>query len=172
VDSPRSDEQPDTTSNQGSLMQAHELTTGRTFGVTFDHGEDFFETLAKFCREHEIRQGYIPMFLAGFAEAEIVGTCEKLENPDAPVWSKVHLENVEAFGCGTIAQDGDGGILPHVHASLGLKARSATGHTSHLLSARIQFLVEMLVVEVVAPPITRPRNPDLYDVPLLRFGND
>ena len=45
------------------------------------------------------------MFLAGFEKAEIVGTCEKLEDPNAPVWSKVHLENVEAIGCGTIASD-------------------------------------------------------------------
>lgn len=153
-------------------MQAHELTIGRTLGVTFDHGEDFFETLAKLCREHEIRQGYIPMFLAGFLEAEIVGTCEKLENPDAPVWSKVYVENVEAFGCGTIAHNGNDGILPHVHTSLGVKARSATGHTSHLLYARVQFLVEMLLVEVIAPPMTRPRDPNLYDVPLLTLGRD
>jgi predicted DNA-binding protein with PD1-like motif len=152
-------------------MQARELTIGRTIGVTFDHGEDFFETLAKFCREYEIRQGYIPMFLAGFAEAEIVGTCEKIENPDAPVWSKVYLQNVEAFGCGTITHDGNGGILPHIHTSLGLKPQSAVGHTSHLLSARVQFLTEMLVMEVVAPPITRVPDPNVYDVPLLRFGN-
>lgn len=152
-------------------MRAHELTTGRTFGVTFDHGDDFMTALADFCREHSIRQGYIPMFLAGFAEAEIVGTCEKLENPDAPVWSKVHLANAEAMGCGTIAADNEtGGILPHIHTTLGLKERSAVGHTSHLLSARVQFLTEMLVVEVVSPFMTRPRNPDLYDVPLLTFG--
>jgi predicted DNA-binding protein with PD1-like motif len=151
-------------------LRSYELTTGRTFGVAFDHGDDFFPTLAKFCQENEIRHGYIPMFIAGFAEADIVGACEKLENPDAPVWSKVHLENVEAMGCGTIAFDPEtGGILPHIHTSLGEKARSATGHTSHLLSARVQFLVEMLVVEVVSPTMTRPRNPDLYDVPLLTF---
>jgi predicted DNA-binding protein with PD1-like motif len=150
-------------------MQAHELTMGRTFGVRFDHGEDFFDTLSTFCRENEIQQGYIPMFLAGFAEAEIVGTCEKLENPEAPVWSKVHLTNVEAMGCGTLAQDGNGGISPHIHTSLGLKERSATAHTSHLLSARVQFLTEMLLVEVATPAVTRPRDPRLFDVPLLRF---
>ncbi|MBN6052693.1 DUF296 domain-containing protein [Nonomuraea sp. RK-328] len=152
-------------------MRAHELTTGRTFGVTFDHGDDFMTALADFCREHGIRQGYIPMFIAGFAEAEIVGTCEKLENPEAPVWTKVHLTNAEALGCGTIAAAPEtGGILPHIHTTLGLKERSADGYTSHLLSARVLFLTEMLVVEVVSPSITRPRNPDLYDVPLLTFG--
>lgn len=153
-------------------MHSHELTVGRTFGVTFDHGEDFFPTLAEFCRRKRVRQGYIPMFLAGFAEAEIVGACEKIENPDAPVWSKVHLTGVEAFGCGTLAYDPERDeVLPHIHTTLGEKARSATGHTSHLLSARVLFLTEMLVVEVLAPTMTRPRNAALYDVPLLTFGN-
>jgi predicted DNA-binding protein with PD1-like motif len=152
-------------------LHSHELTTGRTFAVNFDHGDDFFPALAAFCREQGVRHGYIPMFVAGFAEAEIVGACEKLADPEAPVWSKVHLTGVEAMGCGTLAYDPESdSVLPHIHTSLGEKARSAVGHTSHLLGARVQFLVEMLVVEVTAPMMTRPRNPDLYDVPLLTFG--
>jgi predicted DNA-binding protein with PD1-like motif len=110
-------------------MQSRELTIGRTFGVTFDHGDDFFDTLIAFCQSKDIRQGYIPMFLAGFEEAEIVGTSEKLEDPNAPVWSKVHLENVEAVGCGTIAYDaGNDHLLPHIHTSLGIKDHGATAH--------------------------------------------
>ena len=151
-------------------MYNRELTTGRTFGVTFEHGEDFFPTLAEFCRTNGIRHGYIPMFLAGFSEAAIVGTCDKLDDPGAPVWSRVHVTNVEALGCGTLAYDPDNDqVLPHIHTSLGEKERSAVGHTSHLLEATVQFLVEMLVVEVLSPVMTRPRNPDLYDVPLLTF---
>lgn len=151
-------------------MRYNELTLGRTFGIAFDHGEDFFAVLMAFCEANGIRQGYIPMFLAGFAEAEIVGTCEKVSDPDAPVWSKVHLENVEAIGCGTLAYDpGTEQVLPHVHTSLGLKHRSATGHTSHLLSARVQFLVEMMLVEVMTPDMRRVPNHALYDVPLLSF---
>ena len=151
-------------------MRASELKAGRTFAVMFDHGDDFMPSLATFCQDNNVRQGYIPMFLAGFAEAEIVGTCEKLEDPKAPVWTKVHVTNVEAMGCGTITPDDSGGILPHIHASVGLKERSATAHTSHLLSAQVQFLTEMIIVEVNAPEMTRRRNRDLYDVPLLRFG--
>jgi predicted DNA-binding protein with PD1-like motif len=151
-------------------MHGRELTIGRTFGVTFEHGEDFFEALAALCRAESIRQGYIPMFLAGFATAEIVGTCEKLEDPNAPVWSKVHLENVEAIGCGTIASDSESGqISPHIHTSLGIKDHGAAGHTSHLMSANVLFLTEMLIVEVAGPTMRRERNPDLYDVPLLTF---
>jgi predicted DNA-binding protein with PD1-like motif len=85
-------------------MKTSELKPGRTFAAVFEHGDDFMSSLAGFCRDNGVRQGYIPMFLAGFAEAEIVGTCEKLDNPEAPVWSKVHVSNVEALGCGTIAR--------------------------------------------------------------------
>ena len=151
-------------------MKASELKVGRTFGVTFDHGDDFMSSLASFCRDNGVRQGYIPMFLAGLAEADIVGTCEKLEDPQAPVWTKVHVTNVEAMGCGTIARDDGDGILPHIHVAVGLKEHSATAHMSHLLSAKVQFLTEMLIVEILGPEMTRPRETGLYDVPLLTFN--
>ncbi len=151
-------------------MRSHELTVARTFGVALDDGDDFFEALNRFCASTGIRQGYLPMFLAGFREAEIVGTCQKLADPRAPVWSAVHLENVDALGCGTITYDeGEDRILPHVDTTLGLKAHSAAGYTSHLLGAQVQFLVEMVVVEVTAPRMRRLPNPDLYNVPLLTF---
>jgi predicted DNA-binding protein with PD1-like motif len=152
-------------------MHSQQLTTGRTFGIRFDPGESFFPALEEFCTSHGIRYGYIPMFLAAFAEAEIVGACEKIENPAAPVWTRVHLTNAEALGCGTIAYDQDAGsIRPHV--TLGLKERAADGYTSHLLTARVQFLVEMILVEVTSPAMTRPADPALYDVPRLTFGNE
>ncbi|WFB08775.1 DNA-binding protein [Streptomyces sp. LX-29] len=151
-------------------MRARELTVGRTFGITFDHGDDFFGALDEFCREHGICQGYIPMFIGAFSEAELVGTCEKLDHPEAPLWSRTHVETVEALGCGTLARDPETDkVLPHVHVAAGLKGQSAQGKTSHLLSARVQFLTELLVVEVTAPVMTRPRNPQMYDVPLLTF---
>ncbi|WP_018349054.1 PPC domain-containing DNA-binding protein [Longispora albida] len=152
-------------------MRSHELTIGRTIGVTFDHGDDFFTALADACRAHKIRQGYIPSFIAGFSEARIVGTCDKLDNPAAPVWSAVYLTNAEAFGGGTLAYDPESDtVQPHIHIAVGLKERSATGLTSHLLSAQVQFLTEMIIVEVLEPQMRRVRQPDLYDVPLLRFG--
>ncbi|GAB3934030.1 hypothetical protein GCM10029976_042400 [Kribbella albertanoniae] len=151
-------------------MRAAELTMGRTFAVHFDHGDDFYTALAEFCVQHEVRQGFIPMFIAGMREVQLVGTCEKLENPNAPVWSSVHLENVEAVGAGTLAyDDASGNVLPHIHASVGLKAQSATAHTSHLVGAKIQFLTEMYVVEIRSPNFSRRPETDLYGVPLLRF---
>lgn len=73
-------------------MHAAELTMGRTFAVRFHHGEDFFAVLMDFCREHRVRQGFIPMFIAGLRRIELVGTCERVTEPETPVWSSVHLE--------------------------------------------------------------------------------
>ena len=57
----------------------------------------------------------------------------------------------------------------YIHVTVGAKARSANGFTSHLLSVTVQFLTEMLVVEVLSPTMSRPRHPELYDVPLVQF---
>jgi predicted DNA-binding protein with PD1-like motif len=151
-------------------VQAAEVTPGRTFAVRFDHGEDFYTSLTDFCRTNNIRQGFIPMFIAGFRNVELVGTCQRLEDPEAPVWSSVHLEYVEALGGGTLAYDeATSGLRPHIHVSVGLKTHSAAGYTSHLLGATVQFMTEMYVVEAAAPAWTRRRESDLYDVPLLTF---
>ena len=65
-----------------------------------------------------------------------MGTCGRVDDPQAPIWSAVHLTNVEVLGGGTIAYDeAEDRILPHIHVTVGLKRHSATGHTSHLLSA-------------------------------------
>ena len=152
-------------------MRTHEATTGRTIVVVFDHGEDFYTALKQACADNGIRQGYIPMFIAGFATADVVGTCERLDNPEAPIWSRVHLTNVEALGGGTLAWDATAnGVAPHIHVTVGLKQHSATAHTSHLLDATVQFLTEMIIVEVVDPPLHRQKKADLYDVPMLTFG--
>lgn len=152
-------------------MQNHVLQIGRTFGVRLDPGEDFFTSLDAFFRDVGLKQGYIPTFVAAFSEAEVVGSCEKLQDPHAPVWSKVHLTNAEAVGGGTLAWDPRSArVLPHIHTSIGLKEHSATGFTSHLLSATIQFIAEIIVVEVTSPVMGRPSDADLYDVPRLTFG--
>ncbi|MBM0274819.1 PPC domain-containing DNA-binding protein [Micromonospora tarensis] len=151
-------------------MRSREVVPGRTIVVVFDHGEDFYDALDRTCRTHDIRQGYIPTFIAGLATADIVGTCERLDNPDAPVWTKVHLTNIEALGGGTLAYNPDTDTVePHIHLTVGLKAHSATAHTSHLLAATVQFLTEMIIVEIVEPTMTRVRQNDLYGVPLLQF---
>jgi len=151
-------------------MQSAELKIGRTYGVVFEHGKDFFAELEDFCRANGVRQGYIPMFIAAFKEAEVAGACTRLEDPDAPVWSKVYIENVEVLGAGTLAYDeAEAKLTPHIHVSLGEKPRSARALTSHLFSAKIQFLTEMFIIEVLEPKIERVESPNLYNIALMTF---
>jgi predicted DNA-binding protein with PD1-like motif len=151
-------------------MRSSQVQVGRTIVVVLEHGDDFYTGVRTACLEHGIRSGYIPLFIAGFATADLVGTCQRLDDPLAPVWSKVQLMNIEALGGGTIAWDDSiEQIAPHIHVTVGLKQLSATGYTSHLLDATVQFLTEMVIVEVPDPVLQRRRAPDLYDVPLLKF---
>jgi len=154
-------------------MKSAELTLGRTFSVTFEHGKDFFSELREFCAANNVKQGYIPFFIAGMSEVELVGTCEKVEDVNAPIWTKVRAENVEAVGAGTLAFDEETGqISPHIHVAIGKKFDAATARMSHLLSAKVLFLTEMVVVEVLEPKFRRIPNPALYNVGLLSFLRD
>jgi len=56
-------------------MKSTELKVGRKFIITFDHGCNFYEELEEFCKQNSVKQGFIPMFLAGFSEVDIIGTC-------------------------------------------------------------------------------------------------
>ncbi|MFF5291909.1 PPC domain-containing DNA-binding protein [Paractinoplanes globisporus] len=154
-------------------MRSSQVEVGRTVVVVLEHGDDFYTAVRQACHEHGIRSGYIPVFIAGFAAVDLVGTCQRLDDPHAPVWSKVQLANVEALGGGTIAwDDTTGQIAPHIHVAVGLKELGATGYTSHLLDATVQFLTEMVIVEVLNPALHRRKAPELYDVPLLRFSRE
>lgn len=87
----------------------------------------------------------------------LVGSCGKSEHPEAPMLTaEAYFENVESFGCGTIAHDPENGeLLPHLHISVGSRLTSATAHTSHFLNGKIQLLVEMVLVEVLSPSMER-----------------
>ncbi|MGW3387376.1 PPC domain-containing DNA-binding protein [Streptomyces cinereoruber] len=153
-------------------MRATEITIGRTFAVAFDDGEDFFEALAAFCRESGLRAGYVT-FIGGFSQARLVGTCEPLKHPERPLWEEIEVETLEVLGIGTLAWDAENDrVAPHIHVSAGVKADSADGRTSHLLGATVQFVTEFRIEEWISPAVTRPRNPDLYDVPLITFGQE
>lgn len=103
-------------------MRSRQAVIGRTIVVVFDHGDDFYTALNQACLDNGIEQGYIPTFIAGFATADLVGTCQLLEDPSAPVWSKVQLSNIEALGGGTIAWDSHNKMIaPHIHVTVGLK---------------------------------------------------
>ena len=151
--------------------RAAEATVGRTFGVAFEEGDDFITELTGLCAREGIRQGYIPVFLGAFHHAKVVGTCQTYD-PRAPMLSEhVDLDAVEAIGAGTLAWDeANQTVTPHIHLSVGRRLHGAVGHTSHLFDAEVQFIIEMVIVEVASPEWSRPKDPALHDLSLLTFG--
>ncbi|KAB7835493.1 PPC domain-containing DNA-binding protein [Streptomyces mobaraensis] len=151
-------------------MRSAQIARGREFVLAIDHGEDFMASLVKFCTENEVRSGYIPTFIGGFRHARLVGTCGAMDNPQAPLWEAVEFANLEALGGGTLAWDTEHDRpAPHIHVSAGAKEASADGRTSHLLAAEVQFISELIIIEITGPTLTRPRMASLHDVPLLTF---
>lgn len=152
-------------------MISSELKQGRTFMVRFEHGKDFMEELKEFCRSNGVKQGYVPFFQGDFSEIFIVGSCSKSEDPAGPMLeSKAYFENVETFGCGTIAHAPENGsILPHFHISIGRRLNSASASTSHFISGTVQFLIELVIVEVLSPSIVRLTDESVYSLKLLDF---
>ena len=152
-------------------VRSHQLRIGRTFGVTFDHADDFFTALTDSPREQR-HAGHHPDLHRRLRRGKNRRDLRKDRQSRCALWDSVYLTNVEAMGSGTVAFDPDENkIQPHIHVSIELKERGAVGDTSHLLDARVLFLTEMMFVEVARPRMRRDRNPDLYNVPLLRFGN-
>ena len=70
-------------------MRAAELTMGRTFAVHFDHGGNFYQALGAFCEEYGVRQGFIPMFIAGMREVELVGSVSGFADQKSSATSSV-----------------------------------------------------------------------------------
>ncbi|GAA1237047.1 PPC domain-containing DNA-binding protein [Streptomyces rhizosphaericus] len=156
-------------------MRYAQIRTGRQYVLALEHEEDLLNGLARFCADHDIRAAYIPTFVGGLRTARLVGTCEPLSDPEAPLWEEITVESLEALGGGTLAWDVEKDRLaPHIHVAAGIKGKSAEGRVSHLLGAKVQFICEIPIVEVIGdaegPALTRRRNPDLFDVPLLSFG--
>jgi predicted DNA-binding protein with PD1-like motif len=135
-------------------MRGEQLTLGAAYGVVFDDGEDFYTALGAFCRSRNIRQGYIPMFLGGFTTVEIAGDCA-----DGSC-TTVDRSQVAMVGAGTIAYEPfSDTVVPHVHVSVGRTGHGgATARTSHLVSAQVRDLNELLLIEVAYPLLQRHRG--------------
>ncbi|WP_446040132.1 PPC domain-containing DNA-binding protein [Streptomyces sp. SID1121] len=156
-------------------MRFAQVRPGRQFVLALDHGEDFLDGLTRFCEDQGIRSGYIPTFVGGFHSARLVGSCEPLADPEAPLWEEITINTLEALGGGTLAWDLEKDCLaPHIHVAAGIKGASADGRVSHLVGAKVQFISEIPIVEVIGdtegPALTRRRDANFPDVPLLGFG--
>ena len=60
-------------------------------------------------------------------------------------------------------------VSKHILISIGSKLNSATAHTSHFIGGKVQFLTEMVLVEVLSPSMDRTVDENVFNLKLLSF---
>ncbi len=146
------------------------LELGRAVLVVVEPGEELTAQVLRACRAHGIRQGYLPVFLGAFTTMTLIGSCGPTPDHHLPMADRVHLENVEGSGSGTLSTDpGTGDTVLHLHAAVGVKHYSATGYAGHVVAAQVQYVAELVVQEVLDPVLTRAVHPGSAGLPILTF---
>ena len=135
-------------------MFSSEITTGRRFVVVLQPGDDILSSLVEACTRHGISQGYLPVFLGAFSSVTLIGTTEPILDEDAPLPLSVVYRNTEGTGSGTLVSV-DGVVLPHLHVVVGAKGEGAAAYAGHLLSGTVQYVAEIVIVEVLTPVLEK-----------------
>lgn len=150
------------------MATAIELTRGRTLAVVLEPGEAVLAALGGACLAAGIAQGFIPVFSGAFSAATLIGTTGPIDDVDAPLKDSVTVENAEGLGSGTIATT-DGVLGIHLHVTIGAKGNAAAAASGHLLDAVVQYPVEVIIEEVLAPTFERRANDRARGIPTLGF---
>lgn len=151
-------------------MESRKITAGRRIAVLLRPGDDVIPSIVAACREHRVDQGVIVTLVGAFRTATLIGTTGPIEDAHAPLTESVTVEGVEGIGSGTIAATDDG-PLPHIHLTAGVKGQGAAGYTGHLLAATAHYVVEVVIDEVLAPPLVRRVDEAAAGLPTLAFGD-
>ncbi len=139
-------------------MFAAELSVGRRFLVVLQPGDDVLGGIRDFCAENGVEQAYLTTFLGAYTEAELIGTADPITDEDAPLPESVVVRNSEGIGSGTVVTV-DGVCTPHIHVAIGEKGDSAAAYAGHLLSGTVQYVTEIIAVEILGPRLTRRSDP-------------
>lgn len=147
-------------------MRSHSVTTGRRLLVILEPGDEVLASIAAACRLHGIEQAVVVTFSGAFRSARLIAAARPPADPEAPMPDTVEVAYSEGVGSGTVTSDA-GGLTVHVHVALGEKGDSGAARAGHLLHAETQYVVEIVLDEILAPRLGRGRHPDAHGVPVL-----
>lgn len=145
--------------------------------------EDLEKTLLDYCKEHNIKAAYIPVLQGGLKNCKLIAmkradgnsgtdstthTGER-ENDDKPDSTEIEIyEPLEFFGQGIICPDEKGNLTLHIHLNGAKSDHTTTG--GHLVKGKIVFHAECILVEMNGLDITRKPDTDVFNYPLIHFG--
>lgn len=152
-------------------MRSSEITVGRRFAVVLEPGDEVLASLTEACRQHGVRQGFVPVFSGAFRTARFIATDTPVADQEPPLPREVAVTYTEGIGSGTILWDEAAGApVPHLHVAVGVKNAAAAAYAGHLLGAETHYTAEVLVEEVLAPALLRVPDPRAWGIPTLHLG--
>lgn len=135
--------------------------------ATLEPGEDVLGSLRAICLAAGIDQGWIPVFSGAFRTVTVIGTRSKILDADAPLGDSVTVGNAEGFGSGTVTTGAD--LEFHLHVAVGQKGVASAGTVGHLLSAEVQYPIEVVIEEATGPRLRRAPNEAARGLSTLSF---
>ena len=152
-------------------MRSAQIALGRRLVVALEPGEEVLASIAALCEEHQFLAAVVPVFFGAFTQVALIGTREPVADENSPLPRSETVEWVEGLGAATVAAGGEGsGLVVHLHAAVGRKSAGAAAYAGHVLSAVTHYTAEILIEEVLGPPVRRSPDPAAYGIPTLRFG--
>ena len=151
-------------------MRSQLVRTGRRVLVALEPGDEVLTSIATACRRHDIAQAVVVTFSGAFRDAELIAGDHAPDDPELPSLEVTRVEYTEGIGSGTVTSEA-GEHSVHLHVALGAKDRSAAATAGHLLRARTHYVVEVVLDEVLDPPLRRRPHPESSGVPVLTFDD-
>jgi predicted DNA-binding protein with PD1-like motif len=151
-------------------VRSVQVSAGRRLLVALEPGEEVLASVAAATERHQFPAAVVPVFFGAFTRVTLIGTREPVEDEDVPLPRSVTVEWVEGLGAATVAPGADGAQVVHLHAAVGRKSQGTLAYAGHVLSAVTHYTVEIVIEEVLGPPVTRFPDPAAHGVSTLRFG--
>jgi predicted DNA-binding protein with PD1-like motif len=152
-------------------VRTQEVTTGRRIAVVLEPGDDVLGSVARACREHGVRQAFVPVFSGAFRTVRLIAAHTPVDDQEPPLPQEVAVTYTEGIGSGTVLWDEAAGTPePHLHLAVGVKNAAAAAFAGHLLGAEAHYTVEILIEEVLAPAMLRVPDPRAHGIPTLHFA--
>ena len=145
---------------------ATEGKRGRIFMCRLTPGQDVIAGITTFLKEKKVVAGFIPVVMGGFKKVTLT-SMRPGANENQPVdITKSYEEPLEYFGQGTIAQH-NGELSLHIHVTAAREGNSSLA--GHLVSGEVVLVTEIVVIEITGVEITREADPEVFNLPLLKF---
>lgn len=146
-----------------------EANQARTIVARIKPGQELVSAITQILLEHEIKQAYIPTLLGGFKKLKLgsMKLSTEANRPEDIVTE--YSDPLDYFGTGTVAWQDD---KPSLHVHLTAAGGKTKGITGHLFYGEVVFLAEIILVELTGITMTRKKNPEVFNMPLLGVQQD